>query len=119
MDEPPPTRPTVLMTLVRANRRPTVLLAISVVFLALQHTLLRAMAHGHIAHVLLGVGNAPPPTGAAVLAISLLVVRFVSYIIVPGLLLAVAAELVAYVLVGPKRDGGEEEDSLSVLDADE
>lgn len=90
-------------THLRANRRPVVLAIISFTFLALHHVLLRAMAHGHVAHVLLGAGNAPPPTGAAVLAIGLVAVRFVSVMLVPGLLLASAAEIVAYLLVGPKR----------------
>jgi hypothetical protein len=96
-----------------------VLLTVSLACLALQHVLLRSMAHGHIAHVLLGVGNAPPNARAAALAISLLGVRFVSYVIVPGLLLAVAAELVAYALVGPKRAEEDDDDPLSVLDIEE
>lgn len=91
-------------------RRPVVLLAISLTCLALHHVLLRAMAHGHVAHALLGAGNAPPKTGPAFVAIALVVVRFVSVIIVPGLLLAVAAEVVAYLLVGPKRTIDEDED---------
>ncbi|MBN9160939.1 MAG: hypothetical protein BGO98_00160 [Myxococcales bacterium 68-20] len=86
----------------RANRRPVVFTALSVACLALHHVLLRAMAHGHVAHVLLGAGNAPPPAGAAALAITLVIVRFVLVMLVPGLLLAAAAEIVAYLLVGPK-----------------
>jgi len=89
--------------LLAANRRPVVLTASSVVFLAAHHVLVRAMAHGHVAHVLLGAGNGPPPTGAAALAIALVVVRFVAVMLVPGLLLAAGAEIVAYLLVGPKR----------------
>ncbi len=93
-----------LREIVRANRRPVVLATISLVLLVAHHVLVRAMAHGHVAHVLLGAGNAPPPTDAAVLAIALVLVRFVSVVLVPGLLLAAAAELLAYLLVGPKRD---------------
>ncbi|MDF2695621.1 MAG: hypothetical protein K0S65_4004 [Labilithrix sp.] len=85
----------------RANRRPVVLTVIAVACLALHHVLLRAMAHGHIAHVLLGAGNAPPPAGAAAIALALVVARFVVVMLVPGLLLAAAAEVVAYLLVGP------------------
>lgn len=98
-----------------------VLLAISVGFLGLQHVLLRWMAHGHVAHALLGAGTSPhvAPTSAAVLAVALLVVRFASYVVVPGLLLAVLAELVAYALVGPKRPEDDDEDAFSVIDADE
>jgi hypothetical protein len=84
-----------------ANRRPVVLIVIAVACLALHHVLLRAMAHGHIAHVLLGAGNAPPPAGAAAVAIALVIARFVVVMLVPGLLLAAAAEVVAYLLVGP------------------
>jgi hypothetical protein len=61
------------------------------------------MVNGHVAHVLLGTGNAAPPAGAAALAIALLVVRFISIVVVPGLVLAAVAEIVAYLLVGPKR----------------
>ncbi|MBX3209942.1 MAG: hypothetical protein KF764_33235 [Labilithrix sp.] len=87
----------------RANLRPAVLTALSFACLALHHVLLRAAAHGHVAHVLLGAGNAPPPAGAAGLAIALVVVRFILVMLVPGFLLAAAAEIVAYLLVGPKR----------------
>jgi hypothetical protein len=84
-------------------RRPLVLFAISMTCLALHHHLLRSMAHGHVAHVLLGTGHNAPPAGPATLAIALVVVRFISYLFVPGLMLAAAAEVVAYLLVGPKR----------------
>jgi CBS domain containing-hemolysin-like protein len=103
-------------SLLHAIRRPLVLLAISLTCLALHYVLLRAMAHGHVAHVLLGAGNAPPKTTDAILAIALVVVRFLSVIIVPGLLLAVAAELLAYLLVGPKHEG-DEDDEVHELDA--
>lgn len=90
-----------LRDLVRANRRPIVLASISALFLGSYFVLVRAMAHGDVAHVLLG-GAAP--TGAIALAVTLVVVRFVTVILVPGLVLAAFAELAAYVLVGPRRD---------------
>lgn len=86
-----------------ANKRPLAFLAISFASLLLHHVLLRAMAHGHVAHVLLGAGNAPPPASAAAVAISLVVIRFLTVVVVPGLLLAAAAEIAAYLLVGPSR----------------
>ncbi len=92
-----------LREIVAANRRPVVLTIVSFGCLAAHHVLLRAMAHGHVAHVLLGTGNAAPPTGAAALAIALVVARFVTVMLTPGLLLAAAAELIAYLLVGPRR----------------
>lgn len=91
-----------------ANKRPLAFLALSFACLVLHHVLLRAMAHGHVAHVLLGAGNAPPPASAAAVAISLVVVRFLTVIVVPGLLLAAAAEIAAYVLVGPTRDASDD-----------
>jgi hypothetical protein len=94
----------------RAIRRPLILGLLCAIFLLAHHILLRAMVHGHIAHVLLGAGNAPPDTGAATLAIALVIVRFISVIIVPGLGLAAAAEIVAYFLVGPKRTEEDEEE---------
>jgi hypothetical protein len=92
-----------IRALLGANRRPAVFTVVSLVCLAIHWVLVRAMAHGHVAHVLLGSGNAPPPAGAAALAISLVVVRFVAVMLVPGLLLAAAAEIIAYLLVGPPR----------------
>lgn len=97
--------------LLRANRRPVVLSVLSIAALALHHVLLRAMAEGHAAHVLLGAGNAAPPLGAATLAVGLVVVRLVTVLLTPGLLLAAAAEVVAYLLVGPK-GAGELDDPL-------
>ncbi len=99
----------------RVMRRPLVLLAVSFTCLALHWILLRAMAHGHVAHVLLGTSHSAPPTRAALLATSLIVVRLVSVIIVPGLLLAAVAEIVAYVLVGPT--GTSEDDPPTEVDA--
>ena len=86
-----------------ATRRPIVLAVIALVVLAAHHVLLRAMAHGHVAHVLLGAGNSAPPMGAAALAVGLVLTRVLSIVVVPGLLLAATAEVVAYLLVGPRR----------------
>jgi hypothetical protein len=97
----------------RELRRPIILASLSAICLALQHVLLRMMAHGHVAHVLLGAGNTSPKTGAAALAIALLVVRFVSYILVPGLVLAAGAEAIAYLLVGPRGLTAEEEEEAT------
>ena len=100
------------MSFLRANRRPVALTVISFVALGLHHVLLRAMAHGHTAHVLLAAGNGPPPAGATTLAVALVVTRFVTVLLVPGLLLAATAEVVAYVLVGPKRASDDTFDPL-------
>lgn len=93
------------------RRRALVVAALSVVVLVIHLVLVRAMAHGHVAHVLLGAGNAAPPLGAAALAVSLVVVRLVALVLAPGLLLASVASLVAHVLVGPPppppRGGGD------------
>jgi len=101
-----------LRDMVRANRRPLVLAIVSAVLLVAYFILVRAMAHGHVAHVLLGAGNGSIPTGAAALAIGLVVVRFVLVIFAPGLVLAAVAELTAYVLVGPRRETEEDEPEL-------
>ncbi|MBX3213857.1 MAG: hypothetical protein KF850_17595 [Labilithrix sp.] len=100
-----------MIALLRANRRPVVLTALSFGVLVLHHVLLRAMAHGHVAHVLLGAGNGPPPAGAAALAIALVVARFVLVMLVPGFLLAAAAEIAAYLLVGPRRAGDPDDEA--------
>lgn len=48
------------------SRRTAVKVALLVFATLLMHAfLVRAMAHGHVAHVLLGAGNAVPPLGAA------------------------------------------------------
>jgi hypothetical protein len=87
-------------------RRAIVVAVLALVTLVLHLVLVRAMAHGHVAHVLLGAGNAAPPLGAAGLAVTLVVVRLGAVVVVPGALLAAAASLVAHVLVGPPRGGG-------------
>jgi hypothetical protein len=76
--------------------RPIVLTAISLVVLVAQHVLLRTLAQGQGPHVLLGAGE------ATTLVVALFVVRLVSYLLVPGLMLAAAAEVIAYLLIGPR-----------------
>lgn len=95
------------MSRLRAINVGVLALAVMVIHLVL----LRLMAHGHVAHVLLGSGNALPPIGAALLALSLVVARFVAIVIAPGAVLASLTSLVAHALVGPKkgRDYGEGE----------
>ena len=89
----------------KALSRPIALVAVSAILVVVHAVLVRAMAHGHVAHVLLGSGNGSPPVGAALLAIALVLVRLVTILGVPGLLFAAAADVVAFVLVGPpKRD---------------
>ena len=84
-----------------SRRRAVVVIALSLVTLLVHVVLVRLMAHGHVAHVLLGAGNAAPPIGAALLAISLVLVRLAAVVLVPGALLAAAASLLAHVLLGP------------------
>ena len=95
-----------LTNLVRANRRPIFLAVLSTVLLVSYLVLVRLMAHGHIAHVLLGGGAS---SGDTAIAVMLVIVRFVTVVLVPGFVLASFAELAAYVLVGPRRDVEEEE----------
>lgn len=97
----------------RANRRPVALASVAFVALGLHHVLLRAMAHGHTAHVLLAAGSTVPPAGASTLAAALVLTRFVTVMLAPGLLLAAAAEIVAYLLVGPR---GTADDAFDPLD---
>lgn len=106
--------PTYLRTLLRSNRRPVFLTVLSTILLIAYLVLVRVMAHGHIAHVLLGGGAS---AGTTAIAVSLVVVRFITVILVPGLMLAAFAELLAYVLVGPRRDT-EDEDEDHDLSAD-
>jgi len=84
-------------------KRPIVLVLVSAMLVVAHAVLVRAMAHGHVAHVLLGAGNSSPPIGAALLAIALVLVRLVTILGVPGLVFAAAADVVAYVLVGPPK----------------
>ena len=79
------------------RRRATVVALLALVTLGLHLVLVRAMAHGHVAHVLLGSGNAAPPLGAALLAVTLVVVRLGAVVVAPGALLAAAASLLAHV----------------------
>jgi hypothetical protein len=89
------------------RRRAMVVALLALLTLGLQAILVRSMAHGHVAHVLLGAGNASPPLGAAVLAVSLVLVRFGAVVVSPGALLAAAASLLADVVVGPPRGGSD------------
>lgn len=84
-------------------RRSVGVVVASIMVLALHEALLRAMAHGHVAHVLLGSGSSAPPLGAALLAIALVVVRLVAIVVVPGALLVAAVGLVGHRL---RRHGG-------------
>ncbi len=79
-----------------SRRRALIVLVLSLVTLLVHLVLVRAMAHGHVAHVLLGAGNATPPIGAALLAVSLVLVRLAAVLLVPGALLAAAASLLAH-----------------------
>jgi len=78
-----------------SRRRAVGVIAGSLGVLLLHVVLVRAMAHGHVAHVLLGSGNAAPPLGASLLAISLVLVRLTAVVLVPGALLAAVVSLVA------------------------
>ncbi len=89
------------------RRRALIVGVLALLALGAHEALLRAMAHGHVAHVLLGAGNATPPIGPAVLAASLVVVRFLAVVVAPGALLASVASLVAHALVGPPRGKSE------------
>lgn len=85
------------------RRRALVVALLALATILLHVVLVRAMAHGHVAHVLLGSGNAAPPIGAALLAVTLVLVRFAAIVVAPGALLASAASLLAHALMGPPR----------------
>lgn len=86
-----------------SRRRAVVVALLAALVVFLHFLLVRAMAHGHVAHVLLGSGNAVPPIGAALLAVTLVLVRFAAIVIAPGALLASAASLLAHAVMGPPR----------------
>lgn len=86
-------------------RRSIRLVVASIAVLVLHEALLRAMAHGHVAHVLLGAGHAGPPLGAATLAVALVVVRLLAVIVVPGALAMAAVGFVAHHLAGSSSIG--------------
>jgi len=90
----------------RELRRPIVLGVLSAVCLLAHHVLLRKLAHSSDAHVFLAHGGTDATTA---LVLAFVTARFVAYLLVPGLLLAAAAEILAYVLVGPRRTVEEEE----------
>lgn len=81
-------------------RRSIGIVVVSLAVLVLHEVLLRAMAHGHVAHVLLGAGSSAPPPFAASLAVALVVVRLLAIVVVPGALLAAATGLAAHHLEG-------------------
>jgi hypothetical protein len=56
----------------------------------------RAAAEGEVAHALLGAGNAPPPLGAAAIAVSVVVLRLLAIVVVPGAIAALVARLAAH-----------------------
>ena len=89
-----------------SRRRAIIVLALAIATMLIHALLVRLMAHGHVAHVLLGSGNAAPPVGAALLALALVVVRFAAIVVGPGAVLASVTSLVAHALVGPKGSGG-------------
>jgi len=90
-----------------SKRRALHVIAFAFAAVLLDLVLVRAMAHGHVAHVLLGAGSSAPPIGPALLAIALVVARFAAVVIAPGALLASAASLLAHVLIGPKGGSGD------------
>jgi len=83
-----------------------VVLAGSGLLVALEIALVRAMAEGHVAHVLLGAGNAMPPLGPALLAVALVVTRVLALVLVPGAVLAALTALVAEVVQGATSRSG-------------
>ncbi len=89
------------------KRRALTVIAVSIGAILIDLVLVRLMAHGHVAHVLLGAGSSAPPIGPALLAIALVIARLAAIVIAPGALLAALASLVAHVAVGPEAgDGG-------------
>lgn len=90
-----------------SKRRALQVIVLAFAAVLLDVVLVRAMAHGHVAHVLLGAGSSAPPIGPALLAIALVVARFAAVVIAPGALLASGASLLAHVIVGPKGGSGD------------
>lgn len=91
------------MTPWRELRRPLVLTVLSVICLVVHQVLLARFAHSGDAHRFLVQG------GDTSLVLTFFGARFVAYLLVPGLLLAVLAEVAAFVLVGPRRVEEEED----------
>lgn len=79
-----------------SRRRALMGLALVVAVLLCHELLLRISAHGHVAHVLLAACNGPPPVGAAMIAMALVVVRFLAVVVAPGAALACVASLAAH-----------------------
>ncbi len=82
-------------------RRSVTVLVVSAALALIHLLLVRAMAEGHVAHVLLGAGNGVPPIGAALLAVVLVIVRFLAVVVAPGAALAALASIAAHYFVGP------------------
>lgn len=101
-----------LLGVLRANRRPVAFALASLGCLLVHHVVVRIMAHDRVAHDLLSSAQITPSPHAAALVVTLAIGRFVSVMLVPGLLLAAAAELLAYLVVGPVREEEEVDDVL-------
>lgn len=78
-----------------SRRTARVALVVSAVLLVVHPLLVRAMAHGHVAHALLGAGHRMPPASSVLLVVALLVARLLAIVVVPGLVLAAVTSLVA------------------------
>lgn len=65
-----------------------------VALVVLHEVLLRVLAREHVAHALLGAGNAMPPVVAGLLGAGFLVLRFVVIVVLPGALPFVLARYV-------------------------
>lgn len=90
------------LALARALRRSLGLLSVAIALVAVHPLLVRAMAEGHVAHVLLGSGNATPPLGAATVAVLLLIVRLGALVLAPAMVCAAIARIAAGVLRGER-----------------
>ena len=76
-------------------KRALLLMGVCVGSFVLEPLLVHAMAHGHVAHVLLGSGATMPPVGPAAIAIALVGVRLFAIVLAPGLLLGALVILAA------------------------
>lgn len=83
-------------------RRAAILVSVAIAFVVVHAVSIRVAAHTHVAHVLLGAGNGPPPFAAALVAVTLVVARIGAIVIAPGLVLAAACEALAFAVVGPR-----------------
>jgi hypothetical protein len=97
----------------RARRALAALFA-SLAALATHALLVPVTAERHVAHALLAAGNGPPPVGAALVALALVVVRLLALLVVPGALLAALTSLTAHVALGPPSAHPPEPDGTGV-----